>query len=236
METPIPAPSPEDFQLLQDELTSTSKARDRAQLTMLAIQLGLCVFFVIGMWNAFSGFLDRGIGPTTNVLARYLERSSGRYLTQVNETARRVVPKLTAALSQEIDQRLPHLEQQAEAEKIRLAHLFHKQWPKMENEFAILVDEQTKIVEQEFGVKVTPERAKAIAAAYRTALPNKAVAMGERLFGKHADALAKLRVTASKLSKKEADLINPSDPVEALGLSLELAGLEVQEQVAEVTN
>lgn len=236
METPIVPPSPEDFRLLQNELARTAKARDRAQLTLVAVQLGLCVFFVLGMWGAFSGFLERGLEPTTNVLASYLQRSSGRYLKEANATAQRVLPKLTAAVSEEIDARLPELEQRADQEKVRLAKLFHRHWPKMEREFAILVEEQTKIVEQEFGIKVTPERAKSIAAAYRTTLPARAAALGGELFGKHVDALERLRHSAAKLSKKEADLINPSDPVEALGLSLELAGLEVQEQVAEVAN
>lgn len=223
---------PEDVELLRDELTRTAKARDRAQYVILGTQLVLCVFFVLGMWRSFSGFIDRGLVPTTNVLAEYLQKSSGRYLDQMNAATKRVVPKLAAAMSNEFTMMLPALERRAAEERGHVIRALHAQMPAIERELNKLAIEHSKIVEQEFGMKVGPERARRIADAYKTALPAQTAELGEKLFGRHARQLNHLRASARQLASKESDLVSPADPVEALGLSLELAGLQLQEEAA----
>lgn len=221
-----------DAILINGYESATRKLR-RARLCLSLAVLTAIVTFAYAGWRAVKSFADVGAAKVSELVLHDVSRDSPRYGKELKASAELLLPIYEKTFREQFQKDAPLLRKSFERElKLLEAHATN-QWPEFERELKLTVEAQNTAVVSAFERVVGREQAKTIANNYAEAISVMLHDLGENELRRHVAAGQSIGHNLQLVLESEPDLPKPIDAHEAVGLVLELAGLELQKLRAE---
>ena len=203
----------------------------RARLRRILTSVMLAAFVVFGMLLYSNGktFASSGLKSVHAELSDHLRSNGPHYADSLAHVAGGVATAYKDAALKQLKTDLPKLEKVTEKELGELNNFTQKRWGDFEKELATMSKEQEAIIREELGKIVSEGRAKEIAANYGTELDERIQRFLTSSFTEHLRVGEQIAHNLNRITELEPDINPPLDVNHAIGLTLELAGLEIQD-------
>lgn len=197
------------------------------RLTSLAIVL-LVLAFAVLLYRKITHFRDHEVTRFSAALAQNISGMAPQVSEDLSAMVNRVSPHCITAVQNTIARRGPAVRRRLETEMQLLDAYAQERWPAIEKALLDLALAQERVIQEEFAAVIGATEAESIGHAYAYVLMDKYEDLLAGAFKEHAEAASSVGDSLSRMMELEHDIGKPIDMNYALGVLLELAGLELQ--------
>ena len=214
---------------LIEEFKNSVAQKNRARIAIGGLILTTVVLFSFVAWKSLNGFLDSGVPEISNLLISRLTKNSDNYLQQVNSSASKVAPVYSREMQSALEKEWPNIEKAGEAELVALNKYTQNKWPEIQSNLSKIADDQNKVIKEELSKVLGQEQSEQIVESYTLAALDNFNNVIKSSFAQHTATGHSVGENLSKIVEREPDVNSDVDMNEAVGLSLEVLGSELQE-------
>jgi len=200
----------------------------RARRTVAILHIATYLIFLFAIYQSFRTFTEYRLPELWQTVGIELSSDSDQYARQLLFAAHKVSPAYWTSFKRQFTKDWPKYEGDVKQELETLTKYVGKRWPRFESALKEMALAQHKIIQKELGISLGPERAHKIAMAYRKAVKERFRALLATWIKQHIEVGSQLESNFRILLSTEPDIPRPIAQREALGLFLELIGLELQ--------
>ncbi len=194
--------------------------------------MGFCILtiMIFGMftWRAGEGFAHQGLQVVGDQVGQHLQANSQEYTLMLSKTATQILSAYRLAISRQIEKDLPKLEVVTHEELTKLNQYTQARWKDFEYELKNMSADHEKIMKEELAKILTEEQANELFLAYGLEVEGRMQTFLKSAFGEHLRVGEQIASNIHRITELEPELSHPVDVHHAIGLILELAGLEFQ--------
>lgn len=212
--------------LIREFRESSQKLKSISRYLTLGI-VGVILIFLVLILSSFRNFAKHGVPQLVGALEGHASPLVQKYAPSISSAINNALPAFANSFHKTLEGDLPKIEEQMSAEAERLEKYLEGKWPEYEQQIQKLILEQEDVLRKEFSGTLSEDKVEDLALAYGHALSQKYHKILHKDMNQHVDTADKIAQNLQKIGDQE----KTEDPVnlqEALGLFLELAGLEMQ--------
>lgn len=213
-------------ELIEEFRNSSQKLKSTSRFITLGI-VGIILVFLILIFSTFRTFANQGVPQLVSSLQLQAAPLAQKYSPKITSAIQDAIPAFANAFHKTLEKDLPNIERQMSEEASRLENYLENKWPLYEQEIQKMILEQEETIVKEFSDVLTEEAAENLAFAYGDALNNRYQKLMHDDLKEHIDVADSIAQNLQKIAEQE-NVEKPINLQEALGLFLELAGIEIQ--------
>ncbi|MBN1675858.1 MAG: hypothetical protein JXR37_32745 [Kiritimatiellae bacterium] len=220
------APDPEELKALWYK---TQRKRHFARRCITLLLLGVVAVHVGLLWATVKDFRHNRIPDFAAAMSAEAANISPRFVADLQSMLNRLNPHYMRTFENMFVRDWPKMKETALREMRQLDVYARQRWPQIEAGINDLVVTSEEVAREELAKFATPEDVKTISVAYGKALHEKYEVILTSTLKDHAAVAEDIGENLEKMIETEPDIQPPVEMQEAVGILLELAGLELQQ-------
>jgi hypothetical protein len=216
-----------DNKLIENYEVACKKLK-RARMSVSGLILSLILGFALISICTVKDFAKNDIAQVASLVVQNFSNDSANYSALLSGAVNRILPVYQKALSSQIEKDTPLVQAAVQRE----TELFYKhvenKWPEFDREINELAKAQQMEIQTALAKVVGQDQAEKIKNNYGEAISAMVEDLANQELKTHAAAGRGIGQNLYLLLETESDLPKPVDLNEAVGLLLELAGVELQ--------
>ncbi|MBN1673331.1 MAG: hypothetical protein JXR37_19960 [Kiritimatiellae bacterium] len=213
-------------------ITESRIALEKLQASRWAVRgliLGVVALFVVLFVCVISDFRRRKLPAFAAQLGNRMSLLSGKFSDDMSRMLQRVQPRYVAAFTRMFEEKGPEVKAQIEREMRKLDAFATQRRPQMREAVLALANAQAQVIRAEIEGIVGPAEAAQLEQACAAALTDRYEELVASTLSKHTEVAESIGASLDQMLETEPDIRKPVEPTRALGILLELAGLELQQ-------
>lgn len=206
----------------------SDRSRAFAHRCVTLIIIGVVAVHIGFMWVAVHDFYRLKTPEFAAEVSVQMAEISPMFVDELRGMVNRLYPRYVSVFEQMFERDYVVLRDTAKAEMRLLDEYAQKRWPDIENGIHDIVITAEEVALEEMGRFVTAPEAEEISAAYGAALQKKYDDVLTVRLRQHVALCEEIGANLEKLSATEPDIQPPIKLRSALGMMLELMGIELQ--------
>lgn len=213
-------------EIIQEFRESSKKLKSISRYLTLGI-VGVILLFLVLILGSFKNFANQGVPQLVVSLQGHAGPLAQKYGPKLSQAMSTALPAFASSFHKTLEKDMPKIEEQMSSEAEKLEKYLENKWPDYEKEIHRMIVEQEDVIRREFSGVLSEDKAENLALAYGQAVTLKYHQFLHKDMNKHVDAADQIAQNLQKIGDEEKSS-EPLNMQEALGLFLELAGLELQ--------
>lgn len=203
-----------------------SRAVSRRASTLLV--MGVIFVFLGLLWAEFNDFRYRKMPEFMSALTTQASEMAPILSKDLMDLANRVYPYYTDVFYQMFQRDMPAFQKELDEQYKQLETFAQGEWPAIEQGIAdlIITTEETSLAE--LNRIISPDDAVAVSHAYAGVIGEKLTDYFNTRLHKHVEVAKNIGSQLDQITHLEPDMNRPIELTEALGILLELSGIELQ--------
>lgn len=223
---------PQDSQSDHSELIHayhlSLKSRAVARRCTSLLVLGVVFVFIGLLWAEFNDFRYRQMPAFCTALSNEAANMTPGLSKDLMQVVNRVYPYYQNVFEQMFQRDLPTFESELHEQLDQLDAFAQGEWPQIEAGVNDLIITTEEVSTEALTKILSPEDARAVSDSYAEAIGAKLTDYFDTRLQKHVAVARNIGSQLDQISTMEPDMKRPIELNEALGLLLELSGIELQ--------
>lgn len=209
-------------------LRRLEKNRALARRCVSLLLLGVIAVNICLLWSAIMDFKNNRLPEFVSAMGTEMTYISPKFADDLTHMFNRLYPRYIAAFQKTFERDGPVIKEKADEEMRKLQDYAFKRLPNLEAGILDVRSASEHMVREEMSKFVTPEEAEQISEAYGKALQDKYNEILSTTLNEHVKVAEQIGDNLQEMIATEPDIKQPIEMQEALGILLELSGVELQ--------
>lgn len=201
-----------------------------ARKTITVSLVGVILLSVVVLCFSASNFMKKGVPEFTTAFREGIAPVASQNIERIRLMAGNLYPVYADAFQKMFDQDLPKMEEEFHRQMEGLDKYAQGRWPLFQKDLNKIIYDQEAYITQQMRTLVGEKQAKEVAHMYRTSAVQKITE--HLLIGltDHQIVLDEIRENLDRIVFTEPDIVPPVNVQEAIGMLVELAGVNLQKE------